>query len=232
MLTDDDIQNLPDDPAQSFAVIADKLEEFCSRAEQEREGLTQADATRCAEDIYAHLAATNTGDLFPRLEKRPPRGTDAFWEWWTEFRAAVRHYRTFILIAQKKGPLTIILNDSHRAKIHALLNRVREIVPKLQVSVAKKDNILTLIAKLESEVDRQRTRTESLWGLMLEGGAALKQLGEDAKPLVEDLERVKRVFSEAKADDLPMPEIAPPPETKKIAGPKKSRAELDDDIPF
>lgn len=235
MLTEEDIRSLPDDPAQAFAAMADKLAKLVSESAEFREGLSQADAMQAAEDIYAHLAATDTEDLFPRLAARPPRNTEGFWDWWAEFISSVRYYRTYILMSQKAGPLTVVLNESHRAKIRALLVRVREIVPKLKVSEAKRENIINLVTKLESEVERPRTWTESFFGMLLIGGATAKQLGDDAKPLIDDLERIKNIFSDAKADDLPLPQLPPPTVPKKIenrSGVPRSKSELDDDIPF
>ena len=88
-------------------------------------------------------------------------------------------------------------------------------MPKLDVSVRKRDAIYELIARLQSEVDRQRTSTESLWALIMEGGAALGKAGKDAEPFVEALERIKKVFFAAKTRDIP-PKLPGPEEQKRL----------------
>lgn len=86
--------------------------------------------------------------------------------------------------------MSVVLDKSHRAKIRALLSRVRDIVPKLNVSSAKHEKIFDLIAKVENEVDRPRTRMEAFFALVLEGSSVARQVGEDAKPLIDDIERI------------------------------------------
>jgi hypothetical protein len=227
MLTSDDIENLPDDRDQAFAIIAEKLDEYVSKLEQD---FGMREARLCAEEIGAYLHATETIDDYPRLNFRVPRDSDEFWDWWNDFSAAVHFYRTKARLKKSSGPLTVILDADHRARIHALLGQIRHIVPRLEVTVRKKDAIFAHIARLESEVDRQKTSTESFWALMMEGGSALGKAGTEAEPFIAALERVKKVFFEAKAQDIP-PQL-PAPDKPKQLPPPKPKATLDDDIPF
>jgi hypothetical protein len=236
MLTKQDIDGLPDDPVDAFAAIADLFEAFVEDRQGDREGIATGEAVRAAEDVLAVIAALGVQDDYPRLQRGIPveNNPEDFWSWWADFRGAVRYYRTHALMVRRKSPLSVVLDSSHRSKIRALLSRVRDIVPQLKVSQSKQEKIIDLISRLENEVDRPRTRLESFLGLMLQGGSVAKQLGDDAKPLIEDIERIKNVLADAKEEDLPTPSLPPSKPTPRIKDqrPPARKAELDDDIPF
>ena len=57
MLTQQDIDSLPDDPADAFAVLGDLFEAWVELRQADREGISPVEAVRCAEDIQAVVAA-------------------------------------------------------------------------------------------------------------------------------------------------------------------------------
>lgn len=233
MLSKDDIDNLPDDEDEAFGVLSETFEAYVAAGSEQRHGMDYADAVGCAEEIKAVLAAWDAEDKYPRLTGKPPAGDAEWYEWWTGFQGAMRHYKVRALMLRRKSLMTVVLSRSHRAQIRARLGRVREIIPSLRVSTAKHEKIIDLISKLENEVDRPRTRMEAFFALVLEGSSVMRQVGKDAKPLIEDIEKINKLFSEAKDDDLSPPALPPPALKPRIEDkrPKKG-GELDDDIPF
>jgi hypothetical protein len=233
MLSREDIDNLPDDEDEAFALLSDLFEAYVEERSAQRNGMQHADAVGCAEEVQAVVTAWDGEEKYRRLMRNPAPGDGEWFEWWTDFQGTMRHYKVRALMLRRKSLMSVVLDKSHRAKIRALLNRVRGIVPNLKVSVAKHEKILDLISKLENEVDRPRTRMEAFFALVLEGSSVMRQVGEDAKPLIEDIEKINGLFSEAKDDDLSPPSLPPPTPKPRIEDKRpKSRGGMDDDIPF
>lgn len=242
MLTKDHIDSLPDDPVDALVAIADLFFAHLQAVESDRAGLSNIEALHCAEEVKAAIEGLETEGFYPRLFERQPPSPEAeiFSAWFADFRSSVAYYRTNAMMKRRKSATSVALGPSHRARIHALLNGIREIVPKLKVTPAKHERIFDLISKLENEVDRPRTRMESLLQLILQVSRVGKQVGEDAKPLIEGVERITDALSGAKEEEeaASTPRLPGPKETPKLPGPKepgrpRSRADgLDDDIPF
>lgn len=236
MITPEDIESLPSDPLLGFVFLADRLEEVIAQNDRGRDGLDQRIGTRCAEDIYAFLDAHDLEDQFPRLKRRIPSQSEAFWEWWPDFLGSVRYYRTRILIARRSLPSLVLLSAEHKQRIHTLLIQIREIVPKLGLSVEKHDAIMARINALAAEVDKQRTSAEGAMALYLQFCSVLGKGAEKLKPVAELIDKIVKTFGDAKADEPPS--LPAPPKTKQIEPPPKqipgrrSKSELDDDIPF
>jgi hypothetical protein len=236
MITQEDIENLPADPLMAFVVLADRLDEILAQYEGGRNSIDQRVATQCAEDIYALIDSHDLENQFSRLQQRIPSQSEAFWEWWPDFIGSVRYYRTRFLITRRSHPSLVRLSDGHKQRIHTLLNQIREIIPKLGLSVDKQDAIFAKINSLATEVDKQRTSAEGAIGLYLQICSALGKGAEKLKPVAELIDKIVKTFGDAKADEppsLPAPpkpkQIDPPP--KQLPG-RRSKAELDDDIPF
>jgi len=228
MLSKDDVDSLPDDQDEAFALLSELFETYVEGRDKGRhmDGIQYADALGCADEVRAILTAWDAEEKYPRLMRNPPPGDGEWYEWWTEFQSAMRHYKVHALMMRRKSLMSVVLDKSHRAKIRGLLSRVREIVSQLKVSPAKHEKIIDLISKLENEVDRPRTRMEAFFALVLEGSSVMRQVGEDAKPLIEDIEKINDLFSEAKDDDLSPPALPPPKPAPRIEDKR------DDDIPF
>jgi hypothetical protein len=237
MLTEEDIENLPDDPDVALAMIADLLAQQSGPEEMHNEGLSIRDANAWYADIQAHLIAHGLTERYPKLDcGTPPGDSGIFWEWWNRYLADLRQYRTLIYMVRKRNGSTVVLPPARKADIHALLNQIREIVERLNLSETKRNMIYRLIAKLQSEVDQTRTGVQTVLNLVLESSRVLKEVGENAKPLVDRVKEVFGIFADADSgntgpavghDDIPKIE-------NKSARPKArgGKAELDDDIPF
>ena len=236
MLTEEDIENLPDDPDVALAVIADLLAQESGPAMQ-NDAFTIHDANAWYADIQAHLIAHDLTERYPKLDCGTPAGDPStFWEWWHRYAADLRQYRTLIYMTRKRNGSTVVLPPARKADIHALLNQIREIVERLNLSETKRNMIYRLIAKLQSEVDQSRTGVQTVLNMVLEASRVAKEVGENAKPLVDRVKELFGIFADAESgstgpavghDDIPKIE-------NKNARPKArgSRAELDDDIPF
>lgn len=237
MLSNDDYDLLPDDPRLGFAVLVDLLEQHL--VEEERgDGPSLHLARRYAESIQAYIDEHDLRDEFERIDQVVPFSSDDFWVWWREFRAALSYYQARIRYRNRKvGSLSVVLSSDRRKEIHALLSKVRIIVEKLDVNEKKRDAIMSRLNQLAAEVDKSRTNLEAFFAATLDAAGTAGQAAEKLKPVLDVLERMKKIFFEAKAENLP-PQLPAPEERKRIEGPKPSDSEKrtpkppNDDIPF
>jgi hypothetical protein len=231
VLTETDIDNLPDDPELALAVIADMLLDRVNHAGDDF-GMTEARAWYA--DIVAHLSVHDMTKIgtYDSLRNDPPLDPNMFWEWWNDYISALRLHRTYIYMDKKRTMTTVVITSLHRTKIHQLLNEVRPLVEKLNVTEEKRNLIYKLIAKLQSEVDQSRTGFQTMLNMVMQISRVVRQVGDDAKPISDRVREIFGIFT--KAEDAPTIGHRKPPQiSQKSPRPQtRSKAELDDDIPF
>jgi len=124
----------------------------------------------------------------------------------------------------------IAIGSNYKLEVGDLLNTIRKIVNQEVKDVRKRDNIAAKIASLQSEVDRDQTTVDALFGRMLDLSQTVGDSADNLEPLVKLMERVKKIFWEApaKVEQLPKPD-----RPKLIAKEKPSqKSGMDDEIPF
>jgi seryl-tRNA synthetase len=124
----------------------------------------------------------------------------------------------------------ISIGSNYKSEIGKLLDTTRKIVYQEVKDTYKRDNILKKIASLQSEVDRDQTTVDALFGRMIDLSQAIGTAAEKLDPLLDKMERVKKLFwdSPRKVEQLPKPE-RPKLITKDT---ESTRTGLDDEIPF
>ena len=124
----------------------------------------------------------------------------------------------------------IAIGSNYKSEVAGLLDTIRKIVSQEVKDVHKRDNILSKIASLQSEVDRDQTTVDALFSRMLDLSQTIGKAAENIEPLVKLMERVKKVFWDApeKVRQLPRPE-----RQKLIRQDKaEQKSDMDDEIPF
>jgi hypothetical protein len=130
------------------------------------------------------------------------------------------------------------LNAPTKARLHHLVNEIREVLESLDVEDRKRNSLMSKLNAFAADIDRRRTRFDNLMGMILEGVAVTKEVGEAINPFNELIKRVTDLISQAKEEEgtlqLPPPSVpkklAPPP--KQLEGPKSAGDNKEDDIPF
>jgi uncharacterized protein YoxC len=124
----------------------------------------------------------------------------------------------------------IAIGSNYKSEVAGLLDAIRKIVSQEVKDVHKRDNILSKIASLQSEVDRDQTTVDALFSRMLDLSQTIGKAAENIEPLVKLMERVKKVFWDApeKVRQLPRPE-----RQKLIRQDKaEQKSGMGDEIPF
>ena len=124
----------------------------------------------------------------------------------------------------------ITIGSDYKSEIGKLLDTTRKIVNQEIKDTNKKDNILSKIANLQSEVDRDQTTIDALFGRLLDLSQTIGKAADNLEPLMDKLERVKKLFWESpkRVEQLPKPD-----RRKLITKDADAvRSDMDDEIPF
>lgn len=242
IISDDDLLNLPDDPELAFVEYEASLREkiFAEMRESHEQ-----DYRNIRLDYINHvIAAAKAFDIKDLRDCDGPQGNDQTFEYYEWLLSEVVQYTVQIRIknSRRVKRYSVALNSTVRQKIRHHLGKIKETVDGLDVPQSKKEALFDKIAKLEDEVNRDRTRFDAVMALILEtagtGGEAAKRL----EPVRKFIDSITGLLKEAKeGEDKASPRLEAPNERKRIEGPpkkiaapdpKKQPPDWDDEIPF
>lgn len=238
MITDEEIDSLPDDPEAAFV----QYEAVLRGRVRSNSSPNNWDVER---DYVAHvLAFADTRSIPLDLPRNPPNDDADFSSWYQNFIRVVDYYKAVARLqvaARKKEHVSVLtLSLDFKAQIGGHLTAIRKIVVDADISENKRDAIFMRINNLQQEVDRDRTRTEAAMALWLEVTSAIGKGAKNLDPVIDRLERIVKVLAKAK-DENERQALLAPKQKKRIAAPtvpsttegqKPPVQELDDEIPF
>ncbi|MCZ6691809.1 MAG: hypothetical protein O7H41_19660 [Planctomycetota bacterium] len=96
-------------------------------------------------------------------------------------------------------------------RVQELINELRSEISEVQViSVKHRDRLLKRLEALQGELHRRVGNVDRLWGFLLDAGSMTRQLGEDAKPLVDRLRELAEIVWRSQSEALGLPPSASP----------------------
>lgn len=240
MISDEQIDSLPDDPDAAFVQYEAILREAVRGTER-----ASWDAER---EYVAHiLAFVDTRGVPIALPRDPPPDSDGFSDWYKDFVRTVDYHKVVARLqvsARKKVHVSVLtLSPDFKVQIGGHLTAIRKIVAEADVPENKRDAIFRRINNLQDEVDRDRTRTEAAMALWLDVTSAISKGAKNLDPAIKRLERIIKVLANAK-DENEHKALTSPRETKRLAPPttvsdssdsgpsRPPPTSLDDEIPF
>lgn len=125
----------------------------------------------------------------------------------------------------------IYIESTYKAEIGSLLETIRKIVNQEVPDIKKRDKIFSKIASLQSEVDRDQTTVDALFSRMIDLSGTIGECAENLEPLVNKLERIKKIFW----DNSNKVELLPKKERQKLITKQEDKTKIDDfedEIPF
>jgi hypothetical protein len=247
MITDDELENLPEDPELAFVQYEASLRKRIQYAIARGDG-EEGSAQELHFEYMSHvLGMVNAFDL-EALKGWSMPSADESWEiiqgTYRQLMADVDFNNIQIRIknARRKKVYSVALDHSAKQKIRHHLGQIKEVVDKLEVSESKKEALYSKIGALEDEVNRDRTRFDAAMALVLEVGDTAGEFGKLLKPIKEFMDSITGVIKAAKGDEEQRyPSLAAPETPKQIESPKKQlpspennngSGDLDDEIPF
>lgn len=160
---------------------------------------------------------------------------DEFLHRFNEFFNKINYVRTRfklrnirICTGQAGTPITI--QTEFKTEVHQHLEVIRKIVNQKVADANKRDAIFKKVASLQSEIDRDRTTADAVFGRLISLSRILGECAENVEPLVQKIERITTVLMTG-VNFVPLlpkkerPKLLPSPRSKSVN-------ELDDDIPF
>lgn len=234
MITQDDLvqlRGLP--PEQQFYILEQIAREKLQASDPNN--ASSYDDHDYMTDILAAAGAFGIEELTERF--KIPSNADGDWlDVCRSFRAEATLISQQLMIRYGSESSEISLNAATKEKISHLLNKLRSAVQQSEVAAEKKDRLLSLINKLQYEVDREVTPVHAYGELFI---TICTYMGEGAKrlePAVQLVERVAGALGEAR-DALGGPWRLPARHEPKRLEPPKRKSDSDelsveDEIPF
>jgi hypothetical protein len=168
------------------------------------------------------------------------------WDSYQEVNTIIEHYIVQIQIihGRRVRGYSVQLDASTKAKIRLYIEKIKEIVDRLEVTLPKKEALTAKITALSDEVDRDRTRFDAYAGLALEMAATGGEVAQRLNPARRLLDSIAGLLGYAKQAEDARPSLPAPYERKRLTPPRRERLPapepeqprqrdlLDDDIPF
>ncbi|MFN3460648.1 MAG: hypothetical protein ACK4ZN_06515 [Oceanibaculum sp.] len=237
-MDDSVFDDLPEDKELAFvkleAVFRRKMEDGVDHAND-----GHVVSSYQASYINEVIAAARALDIEPIAKWNPPYDESTIFEEFRQFYADAQNITLQIKInsGRRNKKYSVHLSDVEKQKIRHYIEKIKEIVDKLEESSSKKDAIYGKLNDLIDEIDRDRTRFEKV----VDGVRAVSRLSGDveregAEPWWKWVKLIFGIIDEAKEKEkdkyFPLPE-----DRKKIEGPRKAESadgkkDDDEEIPF
>lgn len=237
-----DIDDLGLNPEEAFIVFEERLRVALAAAQNEDRRINSDSSgyytgSYSPERYYVSsvLAFLDEYDLELEVKDIAYFGDSEFRTAFDEFFNKVNYVRTrFKLrkarISTGQAGTLIAIKPHFKNEIHHLLDTIRKIVNANIADEPKREHIYKKIAALQSEIDRDRTTVDAVFGRFLELSRVAGQFAENLEPLVQKLERVMAALRDGseRVPLLPKRERTPLLESSH----PKRHDDLDDEIPF
>ena len=237
-----DFSNLPENREEAFTDFVKNISvEFSRKLEDDRRTYSDQDGSYGGSYepersfVTAILAFLDEYGIDAEISDISELSNQEFANHFGKFKSKVEYLTTRFKLRQgriKNGSIgtLITIEFSYKADIGKLLDTARKIVNQEVKDQNKKDKILSKISSLQSEVDRDQTTVDALFGRMLDLTQVIGDSVENLTPLIDKLERVKKIFWEnpRKVEQLPKPDR--PKMITQESIPTKNN--YDDEIPF
>lgn len=231
MLTDEEIEALPEDPEEAFAAFAAKAWQHVEAARDQNNW----DAER--KYVFSMLSFEEVhGTNFLHGFQDPPADTRAFSDYFTNFHLTVEQVSLKIRLKRnldsKSGLSNVIrLDRASRSIIHEHISRIKEYLNSIDLPEKKRNSLFSKLNAFSSEVDRNLTKSEYAFSFMLDLAQTAGDMANKLKPVRDLFEPILRQLGKAKEENAALPS---PKANKQLPGPPKQlpKPELDDEIPF
>jgi hypothetical protein len=244
MISDEELSQLPEDPALAFVEFERVLRARVDAQELQdirlsEEGVPVPHVYRASsykrEYITKVLAAAKAYDI-PALQGwKVPAARDDIEDIYSNFTADVDHFTTQVRIknAPRNRQNSVGLDGNTKAIIHHHIQRIREAIEKANIPEDKKDSLYSKLDAFALEVDKSRTALQAGMAVYIAVCAGIGQGFKNLEPVRKMIDSIAVLLGRAKEaeDSLRLPS---PPEIRRIEPPRKQLEPppQDEEIPF
>lgn len=233
MLTDDELLNLPDDPEMAFIQYENLLRMRVRAAIDSSEGYN-------IDGLHIEYISNVLGvvkalglEIFQDREVPPTSYAKSAIEiHYTQLLADVSHYIVQVRLKNSRRirKYSVAFDPAAKVKLRHHLEKIKEIVDRLEIPSKKKESFYSAIGALDDEINRDRTRFDAMMALILVGAETAGESGRKLEPIRKILDSVTGVFKAAKDDeDISFPSLAAPKPIKQLQPPRKNLPPPDTD---
>jgi hypothetical protein len=241
MLDEDFLNSLPDDPDEALAILYKRLKSQLANEHDNSIQMNGESSFNLEQSqrtfLNVMLAFTEAHNLDLAIDGAIPRTTDDFEFYFFDAVETIERYiarTSFQRAAQNRNGTsgTYLLTSELKSKIHKYLSSVRELIAASSLSDTKRTALSKKLNAFAEEVDRDKTRIESLAAAMVWTRKEFVEGAQGLEPIIEKMDKMFASFAKA-TEFLRLPssndqkQLPPPP--KRIEGPKR---DLDDEVPF
>ena len=244
MISDDELLNLPDDPELAFVHYEETLRKRV-QTEIDTSGGYNIEGLQI-EYISHVLGVVKALDLKILENWEMPSVAQAsglIENQYKQLLADVAHYVVQIRVknARRLKRYSVALDPAVKQQIRHHLDRIKEIVDRLEVPLSKKEALIARIGALETEVSRDRTRIDAAMALVLEAANTGGEAGKRLEPVRKLIDSITGLFGSAKEEEEKISRLNGPEDRKQIQGPRRQlpapeesagSEDLEDEIPF
>jgi hypothetical protein len=239
MITDEEIEQLPEDPELAFVEFEKIL------LQRSREILDRASGQQDAEDCYLAyinkvLAAAREYKI-DSLKKWdvPSVDSDQLYAAYRQLAANVDFFATQLRIrrAGRNRRNSVGLDGNTKAKIHQYIQKIRTVLNKFELPEPKRDALFSKLDAFALEVDRSRTNLQSVTDVYLTVCTAIGEGFNRLEPVRKFIDSIAALMGKAKETEdslraLPAPTNQLEFSLKQLEPPDANGQPLDDeDIP-
>ena len=241
MITDEEMMNLPEDPAFAFVECEKILRRQLKDSLEKVEGFG-------VQELYIeyinHVRAAARALELPYFNSISfPHDYERLFEFFQKFTQEVDFItgETRMRRARRTKEYSVALDSAARKKIHLHIAKIKGVLEKLEVSDQKRDALFTKVAALEAEVERTRTRFEVVSAFIIEASSVVGKAIDQLEPARKWVDSIAAIMGKAKEAEVEEQARLPrPTERKRIEdktdknqkGQSKPNEEFSDDIPF
>lgn len=235
------LNDLPDESEEAFVAFEERLRDILKIEEDQDQKMYRDENGYYAGSYYPQryyvssiIAFLDEYNIDMDIEDISSKDNPEFLTYYTEFFNRINYARTRFKLRKKRtlsgqAGTPILINPNFREQIHNLLATIKKIVNAHIQDINKKERIYKKIVGLQSEIDRERTTIDAVFSRAIDISRVIGECAENMEPLVQKVERLFRVLSDA-ANPLP---LLPKKERAKLLPKSDAHSDdLEDDIPF
>jgi hypothetical protein len=259
LITQDEIESLPDDPRERFV----RLEEICRRrhydeiAQEQEWAIIQDSQLKYMSTV---VAAAKYLEIEPVCSVEIPLRKNFSHEDFRDFVLQIQLYTVQLMLesAERKNRTAIMLEGSTRDRLLTLTSHLRDQIRKLELPPARIEQLIKRINEFEKELRQPRLRLVTVALVTLAIAGAIADVGGATEVVRKLISQIEETVGKAKdeQDKEAASRLLPSAEVRKLAPPPKetppdfgrssvpasptrgnsrvpaTAGDLDDDIPF
>jgi hypothetical protein len=222
MITDEEIEQLPDDPELAFVgfekILRERLNERIHEASQEQWGNTEP---YYLEYINKVLAAARTYEISTLKDCEVPKVNSNIYQAYERFSADVDHFTTQIRIrrAGRNRQNSVGLDGNTKTKIHSYIQKIRIILDKAELPESKRDLLFSKLDAFVLEVDKARTNLQSVSAVYLTVCTVIGEGFNKLEPVRRFINSIAALIGKAKEAEDSLRALPSP--TKLLESPRR-----------